>query len=249
MNNKICAFTIFDYENKAYADIMTKMWRHFHPDIEMREFGPDAINAAKVGALFYRATPYFTQKLFQEGYETVIKVDADSFIFGNITECLVGDYDIGVVYNWNRTDPKTYGLVSVCDLTPQEYFNCGFVVMKNQEFVKRWLELCYSFHFDRFQYKEQDLLNILCYFDKYVVKRLDDEDNWYGLISKGENAKFILKDNQVICPKSQDKYPPIDKCVKVYHVAGGRQENKMNYKILFNDDIQKFIEGILHEKS
>jgi hypothetical protein len=247
MNNKICAWTIYDNQNKPYADIMTKMWRHFNPDIEMREFNQEEIAKVQDPAIFYRATPYFTKKLMEEGFEVVIKVDADSFIFGSILEALLEDYDVGVVYNWNRTDYKTYGLVSVCDITPQEYFNCGLVVMKSRKFVDHWLSLCYTPHFERLQYREQDILNLICTYGTYNVKKLDDGPNWYGLISKGENAKFVLRNGKVICPKSQDKYPPEDKCVKVYHVAGGRQENKMQYKILFNEDIQKLIEDIIDE--
>ena len=249
MNKNIIAFTIFDEKNKPYADIMTKMWRHFHPDIEMREYTQKEISETKDQAIFYRATPYFTSKLMDEGYKVVIKVDCDSFIFGSILEHLVEDYDVGVVYNWNRTDWKTYGMVGVFDITPQEYFNCGLVIMKNRKFVDHWLKLCYSKHFDHLQYKEQDLLNVMCHYGDYTVYNLDDNyGTWNGLIAKGENAKLKLVDGKVMAFKAEDKYPPEDKVVKIYHVAGGNQENKMNYKILFNEEIQKFIEEIIHGK-
>jgi hypothetical protein len=244
--NKVIAFSVADSNNTKYSDIMVKMFKHFNPDIEMRVYGDEEIRRTEDPQIFYRATPYFTQKLMNEGYDTVIKIDADSFVFSNLDFMVDGFFDVGTVLNYNRTDPKTYGTVSVWDIPPFGYVNCGLVVMKNKKFVDHWKTLCYRNNFQTYKYREQDLLNIMVHYGDYNVKAYDFSKTWNGLISKGENARFILKDGKVILPKAEDNYPEEDKQITVYHTAGGNVDNKMNYRILFQQSIIDMIDNILH---
>jgi hypothetical protein len=244
---KIIAFTIADNNNKQYADIMVKMFKYFNPDIEIRVYGEEEIRKTEDSEIFYRATPYFARKLFDEGYEIILKLDADNFIFGDLNHIFNDQdkYDIGVVYNWNRTDPQVYGLVGVWDIVPQEYFNCGFVVIKSKKLADHWWKLCNESNFKNYKFREQDLMNIICYYGDYEVKRLDDDEYCHGLISKGEGFKFIIKDKKVILPKAEDGYPKEDRIIKAYHVAGGNSFNKMNYRIIFDEPVIKLIDNIL----
>jgi hypothetical protein len=246
MNTKICAFTVCDANNQKYADIMVKMFKHFNPDIEIKVFGQEEVLKTADSDIFYRATPFFAKKLFNEGYDTIIKIDADNFIFGSLDLDTKERWDIGVVYNWNRTDPKKYGEVGIWDISPREYFNCGFVVMRNKRMVEHWWNLCNERNFLNYKFREQDLLNILCYYGDYEIKRLDDGLNSYGMLVKGENLRLELIDNQVILKKSADGYPGLDKVIKCYHVAGGNvPDNKLNYRVMFPEPIIKFIDNIL----
>ena len=256
MNKKpITAFTIADSANLPLAKKMINSLRKFHTEEELPMYivtGKELEHYLKEDPqFFYRSTPVVANKLLKD-YETVIKLDADQIFMGDISHILsLKDYDVGTVLNYNRTDPKTYGVVTVFNIDPQRYFNCGFVVMKNHEFVKHWLEKCYSEHFERLQYREQDLLNILLHYGNYnyicydIYDRIRDYSAWHGLLNKGEGVHMKLVDGQVILPKGEDNYPAMDKIVKVFHFAGGKGENKNNYRIWFNEELISHIDWLV----
>jgi len=128
--------------------------------------------------------------------------------------------------------------------------------MRSEKFVHHWKVLCFSNQFDRLQYKEQDLLNILCYYGNYNVRCLDHGDKpanmaaWWGLIAKGEYTRCILKDNKIIIPKGfgDTPFPTEDLELKVIHAAGGNQANKMNYHTWFSEDIASRLDFLVSGK-
>lgn len=201
---------------------------------------------------WYRQKPILMEPLLEK-YELVVGFDVDQIVLGDLDYILeTKDYDVGTVINWNRIDPQTYGYVQFQGIQPPEYFNCGLVAVRSKKFVHHWRVLCFSPQFDRLQYREQDLLNVLCYYGNYNVRCFDIPDGvakyaaWHGLISKGEYMTAELRGNDIIIPKGQGDapFPPEDMKLKVIHAGGGGQPNKMNFRTWFKDE--KIIERIAY---
>ena len=248
---KTIAFTIADKNNLPYYEMMSKTFKKFHPDIELRLYGDKEIKEYNDSGFFYRATPIIAKNLMDEGYELVLKLDSDQLILGNLKYVFKGDYDIGTVLNINRVDPSRYGLVSTYNIPPNRYMNCGFVAMTSKRFVDNWYRLCHSPLFNSLQYKEQDILNILYHYGDYKTKCFDDYDNVYGyyafhgLVAKGEGMRMVVRKDKVILPRGEDGYPDRDIVVKAYHWAGGAGEVKMNYRISFSEEVIDYIDTLL----
>lgn len=259
----VIVFTSADKNNFPYAVMMLNSLRKFHDwpavlitdekdpeqlkrlpkDVEVRDLEP-YLKADP--AFFYRQKPVVGEELIKE-YDLVLGLDSDQIITGDLGYIQdTTDYDVGTVINWNRVDPAQYGLVQGWGILPPEYFNCGLVAMRSEKFIHHWKVVCFSEQFDRLQYKEQDLLNILCYYGNYNVRCFDHGDKpknmaaWWGLISKGEWLRAILKDNKIIVPKGEgDKpFPAEDVELKVLHFAGGvSSSDKMQYRTRFNEEV------------
>jgi len=183
---------------------------------------------------WYKAKPMIAQKLMDE-YEVVIGADADQIILGDISHIWETKGDVAVVLN----DPNYP--INVWDIGPKFgslYFNNGLVVMKSKEFVNHWLRLCNTPHFDRYQFREQDILNLLCsdYFD-YTVDCLDLSDKIHGELAKGLWAKAEVVDGKVMIEGKQ---------LLVIHFGGGSGDPmKGNYRTRFQKDVVKYIDGAI----
>lgn len=247
-------FTIADVKNMPMAIKLRNNIRKFHSEEELPFIiiDEEKINSYKDPAFFYRATPIIAAELIKE-YELVIKMDADQIVFSPLNHIWEhDDYKVGTVLNINRVDPARFGFVTTSVIDPAEYYNCGLVAIKSERFIKHWLDLCYSKYFDRLQYREQDLLNIICHFGDYEVKCFDRYDQinnvsaWWGLVAKGETMKMVKYDKGVFLPRGQDGYPDRDTDIKVFHYAGGGNEIK-NYRIIFNEEIISYIDWLQGE--
>lgn len=253
----VALFTIADSKHKDILAMFVNSLRKFHTEEELPliVIGDDEIKKYNDPNFFYRATPIIANELLSE-YELVIKADCDQIVMGRLDHIYKDDFDwdVATVLNINRIDPSMYGNVTCCNIPPQQYYNCGLVAMKSKRFVQHWLNLCYSEHFGRFQFREQDLLNILCHFGEYQVKCLDradafKEQTWNGLVAKGEGVHMYLDDKgRVILPRGEDGYPDRNVIVKLYHFAGGNNEAKMNYRTHFNEDMIKYIAYLVSEE-
>lgn len=249
------AFTIADERNLPYAQMMIRSLRKFHSEEELPLIiiGPDELKEIKDPAKFYRMTPFIAKPLMAE-YDLVLKLDADMIITGPLDFVLnTTDYDIGTVSNFSRVDIKEYGEVSVWDISPMEYFNCGFVAMRSKEFVDHWYDLCFGPRFESYRYKEQDLLNILCHYGNYKVRCFDYSDDtrseWYGMFSKGEWPRVKMVGDDFVLPANEDGYPSKDMIIKCIHFAGGEgNPTKMKYKLFFNDECIKRLDYLTNEK-
>ena len=248
-------FTIADERNLPYAKTLEKSFQYFHADVPFAIVqGEELTGYTKDDPMFfYRATPILGAKYLKE-YELVVKMDADSLVLGDLSYIWnTKDYDVGTVINWNRVDPAMYGYVQGWGIAPPEYMNCGLVAMRNSDFVKQWKNLCFTPQFDRLQYKEQDLLNIMVYYGNWNVRCFDHGDGiakmnaWWGLISKGEWRRAEVENGKIFVPKGlgDTPFPPNDMELKVIHVAGGNQANKMNYHTFFPEKVAKRIDEIL----
>lgn len=254
---KTLIFSIADEKNLKYEKMFRNSLLKFHPNIDYHLVTGDELNAYLKDDphFFYRATPIIAEKFIND-YELVLKMDCDQIVAGNLDYIFdTKDYDVGTVINWNRIDPQTYGLVGGWGITPVEYMNCGLVAMRSKEFIKQWKKLCFSPQFDRLQYKEQDLLNALIYFGNFNVRCFDHGDGvakmsaWWGVISKGEWNKAILKGEKIVVPATGDNFPKNDVELKVLHWAGGNDNpEKMNYRTKFSEDIIKRLDFLVSDK-
>ena len=147
--------------------------------------------------------------------------------------------------------------VSVWDINPIDYINCGFVVMKSKRFVKHWLKLCTPERATHYQFYEQDFLNILCFYGDYKVRFLDKGKNnkWHGLIVKGYTSEINLINKKLILPKGSgaehDIWPEdTDKEIVCYHVAGGIIPNKFaDLDIRFKPEVAEYLKYLIDEET
>lgn len=248
------AFTIADNNNLADAVKLKNSIRKFYNEKELPFIiiGQDELDKWNDPNKFYRATPHFARKLMGQ-YQLVIKIDSDSIVLGNLDYIFNMQYDVATVGNWNRVDPPVYGEVGLATIHPLEYYNNGFVAIRNRVFVEEWYSLCYSRHFDRMPYREQGLLNIMAHYGRFKTLCLDDKNPYmnhsafYGLRSKGEWNRVHLKGDEFILPKGDNGYPEEDKVLKVIHFAGGADKNT-NYRLFFNEECIKRLDYLTNEK-
>ncbi len=265
MNKKpVVIFSVADDNNFPYAVMLFNSLTKFHSpkEIDMvlytTEKRPDKLKQLPQGIkiedltpylkqdpmFFYRQKPVLGEPLLDE-YELVLGMDSDQIVTGKLDYIFnTKDYDIGTVINWNRTDPQYFGLIAFQGIMPPEYFNCGLVAMRSKKFAHHWKVLCFSPQFDRLQFKEQDLLNVLCYYGNYNVRCFDNTDGiakyfaWHGLIAKGELIRAVMQGDDILIPKGlgDTPFPPVDIQLKVIHTGGGNMPNKMNYKTWFSSE-------------
>src|SRR5258708_25677956 len=233
MKKKIIAYTPADEKQDVFFKQLENSLRKFQSEKELplvRYELKDDIDNMK----WYRATPMIAKDLIED-YEIVLKLDVDQIITGKLDMLWNGEkYDAGLVFN----DP-TYP-IQVWDISP--YFNNGLVVIKSKAFVDHWWRLCNTGHFFSYQFKEQDLLNILAsdYFD-YTIKALDTYDGIYGEYAKPLWATAYLKDGKIMLPVEDGK----ERELKVIHFGGGNDPNKGNFKIRFQPEVVEHIERLI----
>ena len=237
--NKIIAFTVADEANEKFYKNLKKSWEKFHPDIELKRYK----NRPNDPHFFYRATPIIAKELMAK-YDTVVKIDADSIVTTDLSHTWKGDFDVAVVQNANPREMDKVE-VNVWTIHPLQYVNAGYVVMKSKEFVTHWHAQCHLPHFNAYQYKEQDLLNIIVFYGNYTISFLDASDKFHGLASKGYEPHMIVKKDKLILPKMDEWASDGDKEICIIHFAGGNDPQKGNYKTMFSPEATKFIDKIL----
>lgn len=253
------AFTIADDKNMPFALMLQNSLRKFHTEEELPLkiiTGEDLKSELATDPdFFYRATPVIGERLIKE-YDLVLKLDSDQIVTGGLNYILnTKDYDVGTVLNWNRIDPQTYGLVQGWGISPVEYFNCGLVAMRSEAFIHHWMVTAFSPQFSRLQMREQDLLNILCYYGNYNVRCFDHGDgianyySWHGLISKGEWLRAKMDGDKIVVPADTSTKSAFARewQIRVIHWAGGAGAEKMNYKTRFQEDVIKRLDYLVSD--
>ena len=241
-------FTIADKNNLQYYELMKNSLSKFTDD-PLILIDEEKIKQLGDPHFYYRATPIIAKALFKEGYDQLCKLDCDQLILGNLDHIWADEYDVACVYNSNPREDKAYP-IRFMDVHPFSYVNCGFVVLKSKAFVEQWLNLCMSEHFNNFQYREQDLLNLMVWYmserfgGPYKVKFLDEGPKWHGLIWRQYEPQVIVRDNKLILPKN-DEWNKEDKELVCWHAAGGQTPNKMNYRTRFQSDVIKYINSLV----
>lgn len=258
----LCIFTCgLDETNFAYAKKMLSSLQKTNPGIakvaDVILFTQQDFMAKGGTQLdMRRMTPFFAKDLIRN-YETVVRLDADMIITGDISHVWEGNFDAAVVQNGNPREivaqQQMMGKpVSVWDIKPlEEYVNCGFVVMKSEVFVDHWFSLCTPERANIYQFYEQDLLNVLCYYGNYKIRFLDKEDNRaHGLILKGYYSEAILKEKKLIMPaksgSEQDQWPETEKEIVCIHFAGGQQPGKFDHlETTFQPEVCKYLKFLI----
>lgn len=250
------AFTIADDNNMWMVEKLTNSLRKFHSEEELplMVISGDDLKARlkKDPHFFYRATPIIAKELIGE-YEMVLKLDADQMITGSLDFVLKSEgWDVGTVINFNRYDAQIYGTVTVWDIGIDKYYNCGLVAMRSPNFIDHWYKLCHSWHFQNYQMREQDLLNIICHYNDYKVKCFDYFDSvhnysaWHGLLSKSEWQNIMLDgDKRLMLYPTGDGYVSRPTEVKVLHWAGGNNEKKLHYRTRFNEEVIEYLDYLV----
>jgi len=252
----------YDYSLKMISSL-----KKTNPDIEKKadiklytakdaeRLGFPTINPSEFKMRFM--TPIFINELMEE-YECVARLDSDMIITGDISHTWEGDFDVAVTQNASPRElvsqVQLMGKnVSVWDVAPIDYVNCGFVVVKSERFAKHWLRLCTPAR-QHYQFFEQDFLNILVFYGDYNVRFLDREPNnkWHGLIVKGYASQIILKDKKLILPAKSgadhDIWPgDYDKEIIAYHFAGGAQPGKFDHlETIFQPEVREYIKSLIN---
>ena len=250
-------FTIADKANLKYYEMLKNSLSKFTDD-KLILIDEEKIKQLGDPHFYYRATPIIASGLLRT-YDAVCKIDADTIITGNLDHIWEGDYNVAVVRNSNPREDARYP-VRLLDIHPLSYVNAGFVVMKSKRFVENWLKLCMSDHFFNFQYREQDLLNIMVFYmsepfgGQWKVRHLDDEGYLHGLASKGywpEVIKGIAEKKHAHIPEEilllppTNGYPDKPKEIKAIHFAGGNTPNKANYRLFFKPEVVKYIDELV----
>lgn len=254
MKNKVCFFSIADNNNLKYFKLLEASLKKFHPDIPLLLWDETKIQQYKDPQFFYRATPIIAKELIKE-YETVIKIDADSIVTGDLSDIWEKfEYDVAVVNNSNPREFKSYPY-ALLNIHPYSYVNAGFVAMRSEAFIDEWYNNCFSILYNGFQMREQDFLNLLVHGNHYKVKRLDEDDSFYGLASKGYWPEIELVGEKLLLrkeptevghwPKDEQPWPDKDKYIKVIHWAGGNTPDKMNFRIHFQPEVIKKLEELV----
>lgn len=239
-------WSISDTNNLKYYRMMEASFRKFHPKDELILFGDKEIAATNDPNIFYRACPYFTKQLMEQGYDEVCKIDADTIITGDLSDIWDDDFDVAVVNNSNPKEMVLYP-ISILNIHPLAYANAGFVVMRSKSFVDFWNNFCKSIIYNACQMREQDLLNIMIYSNNYKVKKLDQGDCYYSLASKGYWQYITLNDKkELVLPiNAEGNWPDKSKIIKAIHFSGGNVPDKMNYRIRFAPEVCKYLDELV----
>ena len=254
----VVMFTAYDAKNADFARKFKNSLRKFHSEEELPLYevkDEELAGYLKLDPMFwYRQKPVIAQKLMKE-YEVVIGMDCDQIVVGDLSYIWkTKDYDVGTVINYNRADIQTFPPVGGWGIIPIEYFNCGLVAMRSEVFAKDWMEKCLTPQFERLQFKEQDILNALCYYGRYNVRCFDHMDklggnnSWWGLLGKGEFPQAKLVNNEIIIPKGDGEtpFPPKDVSLKVIHFGGGQNDpQKGNYKVMFQQEVVEYLDKLV----
>ncbi len=181
-------YTIADDNNKKYADMMLNSLRKFHPDIPHVLIGQEELDKFADPQKFYRSYAIFGERLSKE-YELVINIDADSIVTGDLNHIINDDsFEVGGVLNNNLIDPP----LGIFNIPPAFYLNAGFLAVRSPRFWSWWAKLNYTPFFDQFQYREQDILNIIFYYGDLKTKIFDFSDKWHGLFIKDSGINLYL---------------------------------------------------------
>ena len=241
-----CIFSIADQRNMEYFSKFRQSLRHWHKEeeVDLLLITEKEIAQFKDPRFFYRAKPIIASQLIGQ-YETIIGMDCDQIVCGDISELWNNKdkVDVMCVLNSNPKEAKTYP-VQVWDIGVSEYLNAGLVVMKSEQFIRNWLGVCMGPKFEHYQFGEQDTLNILVNYGPYTTKILDRGDSFWGLSSKQYWNKIELRGSELVLPKGEE-WPTQDKKIKVLHTGGGNIPNKLNFGPYMKGEVLEWLENLM----
>jgi len=249
MTIAFCTYVSDKYYHSFGADKLVASAKYFHPDIPFFVFGDAEIN--KCTLPIESLHPLMMNKLMAK-YESVVYMDADSIITGDITPVFEALESFDVVCVRNNND---YGKAG-CDpaLSQQNrdiniYVNAGFVATNSKEFIAEWM-LNNTLFAELTPFGSQSVLNTII--DKYHWKLIDgiDDDVYYGVSClNGEKSHWeswmnieVDGSGSLILGNGD-----VDKTVKVLHHAGGFKPDKLGL-YMFNDEVRRRLTEIIYSR-
>jgi hypothetical protein len=212
---KVCFTAV---EDRLYygegTPIMINSFKRWHPDIDLVVFRQDVVDKLfpekKIN--WYMAKPFFAE-LLEDKYDLIVNADADHIFLSRMTE-VFDKVDYEVACPWNLND---YENASFANITEEMYLQGGMVASTSHDFWKKWREA----NKDAMDYlrKENDVMNLVIYNNKFKLKILDKEKDYYGCKSLGREAEFYIEDGKTMCRKEQ---------VIAYHFARGNVFPKLD---------------------
>lgn len=229
MKNIFVTWCTDDYKDKLGIDILTKQLNYFHPNIKhiiIDTKKTEELRKKYPWAKSHHMMPICMIEYFDE-YDSVIYIDADTTIVGNLNEVFDENYEIMCVRNYalngqaGITPPNE--CIVPCGFNTNNFINAGFNVIKSKKIVEEWLNNCSKLTiYD----DEQNELNRIFNSGKYKTKILDDLNtkvsygvsNVFGLETHWDSWKNLyIKNNEIyqMSPLGEEIK------IKVLHMAGG----------------------------
>lgn len=243
---KLCVFTVAygRAENLMYAGMMINSFKYFHPEVPVIVFSDEDVNKIQDPHKTYRMYATFGKELSKE-YEAVMQLDADSIVTGTLNHIFDDNKTkLACPNNNNLIDP----LLMIHDIPHQVYVNAGMVFARGERFWNWWEELNHRIYFNNYRFGEQDTLNMIFHYGDMKSKLMDYDygNRWHGLISKGNWHRIVLRNKELVLPKTNGVCNE-DKIIKVIHFAGG-QIPKMNFHTFFSEEVIKRLEELTRDK-
>jgi hypothetical protein len=194
--------------------IMINSFKKYHPDIDLVIFRQDVVDKLfrEKGINWYNAKPYFAQ-LLEDKYDLIVNMDADHIVTGRMSE-IFDKVDYEVAGPWNFND---YENASFDHITEEMYVQGGMIASTSHDFWAKWREA----NKDAMKYlrKENDVMNLVIYDNKFNLKIVDKEKDYYGCKSLGREPEFYVEGDKTMCRGEQ---------VFAYHFARGGQFPKLD---------------------
>lgn len=205
---KVC-FTAVD-DRLFYPEgthIMINSFKRFHPDIDLVIFRQDTSDKLfkEKGINWYQAKPYFAQ-LLENKYDLIVNMDADHIVLDRMVEVFDKvDYEVAGPWNYNDYENAAFE-----GITEKMYVQGGMVASTSHDFWEKWREANKdAMHYMR---KENDIMNKVIYGEKFKLKIVDKDKDYYGCKSLGREPEFRVEGDKTICRSEQ---------VVAYHFARG----------------------------
>lgn len=235
MSNKV-VFTVADDNYLPYAKMLERSFKKFHPDIDFIIFGAEDIKRVNHPEPYYANKAFFGKELSEKGYDHIINIDADSIAVGSLDDLFNAPYEVGCVLNNAITipDPLERQICGLDKTNPIFYVNAGLVASRSSRFWRWWDELNHRHFFQRYQFREQDTLNMIFHYGDLKCVNFDDSSSIYGLWLNGYWPQVTLDGEELVLPES---VLGVKKSLKVLHWAGGANAPKMNYRTRFIEPV------------
>jgi len=206
-------------------------FKKFHPDIDLVIFTDDAIKDLflKKPWLNYDNCKASFAKLLYNDYDLVVNVDSDFYFFDRLKEIFDADYDVAACANFNsmlnvHLDSQFINGYSLPYVSEVNYLQGGLIASTNKKFWDEYEQMSEALS-TKLPLRENDVLNAICYGNKYKVKVLDGDVDYKSLNFKQYyNCASLGRINN--CYIENDKIYLDGKPMRSYHVAWGHGYKK-----------------------
>ena len=201
-------------------------FKKFHPDIDLIIFEDATINK------LFSENPWLTSenckpsfaKLIYNDYDLLVNIDSDFYFFDRCEEILKADYDIAACANYNvrynaSLKSQKINNHNISEISEINYIQGAMIASTSKTFWDEYEELNKELA-HKLPIKENDVLNILWYSDKYKTKILDGDvdyrspnfKQYYNCASLTRENEAVIKNNKVCLD---------DKVMRSYHCGHG----------------------------